>query len=489
MTSWGKNPIIYEINTWVWLHELSQKDEKRITLATVPEKEWNSIADLKIDAVWLMGVWERSPAGIGIALSRQDLQDEFHRALPDYSPEDVVGSPYCVRAYAVDKRLGGSEGLAIARKALSKRGIRLILDFVPNHVALDHAWVVGHPEYFIQGNADDLSRYPGSFYEVNGRIFACGRDPYFPAWTDVLQLNAFHPGLRGEVIRTVSGIAEQCDGIRCDMAMLVMNGIFKWTWGFRAGMLPEKEYWHEVIQMVRNRYSEVVFIAEAYWGLEWELQQQGFDFCYDKLLYDRLLHDRAASVRLHLLADLSYQDRLLRFIENHDEERAASIFSPEKERAAAMTIATLPGAKLLYEGQLEGRKTKVPVQVRRRPAEMLDTDLQGFYHKLLKAVKEEKLLNGEWRLCEHSGWPDNQSYLNLVAWCWRSGLTRHLIVLNLSDSTSQGIVRAPWDELKGRILKMDDVMSGEVFNRSGDEISEQGLYVDLKPWGYHFLRF
>jgi len=179
----------------------------------------------------------------------------------------------------------------------------------------------------------------------------------------------------------------------------------------------------------------------------------------------------------------------VRFIENHDEPRAASIFSPEKERAAAMTIATLPGAKLLHEGQLEGRKTKVPVQVRRRPAEMADTDLQAFYHKLLKAVKKEELLNGEWSLCERSGWPDNQSYLNLVAWCWRSGPTCHLIVMNLSDSTSQGIVSLPWDELKGRVLKMDDVMSGEVFKRSGDEISEQGLYVDLKPWGYHFLRF
>jgi glycosidase len=489
MTSWGKNPIIYEINTWVWLHELSQKNKRRMTLATVPEKEWNSIADLKIDAVWLMGVWGRSPTGIGIALSRQDLQDEFHQVLPDYSPEDVVGSPYCVRGYTVDERLGGSEGLAIARKALSKLGIRLILDFVPNHVAPDHAWALGHPEYFIQGDVDDLSRYPGSFYEVNGRIFACGRDPYFPPWTDVLQLNAFCPGLRGEVIKTISGIAEQCDGIRCDMAMLVMNDIFKWTWGFRAGIRPEKEYWHEVIQMVRNRYPEVIFIAKAYWDLEWELQRQGFNFCYDKRLYDRLLHDRAASVRLHLLADLSYQGKLLRFIENHDEERAASIFSPEKERAAAITISTLPGAKLFHEGQFEGRKVRLSVFLGRRPIETTDVDLLSFYRKLLKAIKKENLLDGEWQLCESNGWPDNQSYLNLVAWCWRSGPNCHLIVMNLSDSNSQGLVRVPWDELKSRVLKMDDVMSGEVFNRSGDEISEQGLYVDLKPWGYHFLRF
>jgi hypothetical protein len=489
MTSWNKNPIIYEINTWVWLHELSQKHKKRVTLATVPEREWNSIADLKIDAVWLMGVWERSPAGIGIILSKQNLQDEFRRVIPDYLPEDVVGSPYCIRGYTVDERLGGSEGLAIAREALSKRGIRLILDFVPNHVAPDHPWVLGHPEYFIQGDADDLNRYPGSFYDVNGRLFACGRDPYFPPWPDVLQLNAFHPGLREEVIKTVSSIAEQCDGIRCDMAMLVMNAVFKWTWGYRAGTRPEAEYWYEVIQIVRNRYPDFVFMAEAYWDLEWELQQQGFDFCYDKRLYDRLVYDSAESVSLHLLADLSYQNKLVRFIENHDEERAASIFSPEKEQAASVIISTLPGAKLFHEGQFEGRKVKLPIFLGRRPDETVVIDMLSFYRKLLKVIKRENLLDGEWRFCDRSGWPDNQSYLNFVAWSWRSGPNRYLIVVNLSDSNSQGLVRVPWDELKGRDWKMDDVMGGGVFERSGDEMSEQGLYVDLKPWGYHFLKF
>lgn len=113
----------------------------------------------------------------------------------------------------------------------------------------------------------------------------------------------------------------------------------------------------------------------------------------------------------------------------------------------------------------------------------------SFYRKLLKVIKRENLLDGEWQLCESSGWLDNQSYLNLVAWCQRSGPNRYLVVMNLSDSNSQGLVRVPWDELKGRDWKMDDVMSGEVFERSGDEMSERGLYIDLKPWGYHFLKF
>ena len=119
-----------------------------------------------------------------------------------------------------------------------QRGLRLILDFVPNHVAPDHPWVSDHPEYFIQGSAEDARSDPASFIEFGGKVFACGRDPYFPAWPDVLQLNAFHPGLRQAVIETISEIAEQCDGIRCDMAMLMLNDIFERTWGGRADPNP-----------------------------------------------------------------------------------------------------------------------------------------------------------------------------------------------------------------------------------------------------------
>ena len=125
--------------------------------------------------------------------------------------------------------------------------------------------------------------------------------------------------------------------------------------------MPKTEYWGEVISATKKAHPDFLFIAEAYWDLEWELQQAGFDFCYDKKLYDRLVHDNAESVRLHLCADLAYQEKLLRFIENHDEPRAAATFSPAKERAAAVTMATLPGARLFHEGQFEGRKVRLPV--------------------------------------------------------------------------------------------------------------------------------
>jgi glycosidase len=386
---WPRYPVIYEINTWVWLQELGQKHQKPMTLDAVPCEEWDAIADLSVDAVWFMGVWERSPAGIAIANENEDLLQDFRRALSDFEPEDNVGSPYCVRQYTVDHHLGGPEGLVIARRELAERGIQLILDFVPNHVAPDHPWVIEHPEYFIQGSFDDLSADPASFVEIAGRVFACGRDPYFPAWPDVLQLNAFQPGLRRAVIDTLLDIAGQCDGVRCDMAMLLINSIFERTWGGRAGKPPAAEYWVDVISSIKGALPHFLFMAEAYWNLEWELQQQGFDYCYDKCLYDRLEAGTAENVRLHLCAEIAYQEKLVRFIENHDEPRALSAFSPRQALAAAVVVATLPGAKLFHEGQFEGRLIRLPVFLRRRPFETADPDLRAFHHLLLKVTSLE----------------------------------------------------------------------------------------------------
>jgi hypothetical protein len=488
MRTWPRHPAIYEINTWVWLGELSRKYQIPVNLATVPSEEWDQIASHGFDAVWLMGVWERSPAGIAIANQNKGLLEDFRRALPDYRSEDNVGSPYCVRQYVIDGRLGGPKGLAAARSMLRERGLRLILDFVPNHVAPDHPWVMNHPEYFIRGDKGDLDRDPASFFEVGGNVFACGKDPYFPAWPDVLQLNAFQPGLRQAVIETVAAIAGQCDGIRCDMAMLVLNDIFDRTWGARAGAKPVNDYWRTVIPAIKAQWPEFRFIAEAYWDLEWELHQQGFDFCYDKKLYDRMEHGDAENVRLHLCADLAYQERMVRFIENHDEPRAAATFSPGKSRAATVAILTLPGARLLHEGQFEGLKIKLPVFLARRPAEPVDQDLAAFYENLLKETGSDLFRNRDWRLCERSGWPDNQSFMNMPAWCWVKDSERYLIVVNFSAGFTQALVRVPWDEMREKMWHLEDRLSGETFERSGNDMRDAGLYVDLGPWEYHIFR-
>jgi glycosidase len=464
--------VVLEINTWVWIGQLGRKYGTPMSLANVPEQEWDTIASLGIDAVWLMGVWERSPAGIAISMQNPALRAEFKRVLPDFTQKDNVGSPYCVRRYEVDEHLGGAIELASARAALRTRGIRLMLDFVSNHVAPDHPWVTDHPEFFI--------------HESDGAI-AAGRDPFFPAWPDVLQLNIFHPGLRHAVLETVHDLAQQCDGIRCDMAMLALNSVFERTWGARAGARPTEEYWAALIPVIKEIHPEFRFIAEAYWDLEWELQQQGFDHCYDKKLYDRLLEGDVEQLHLHLAAKLSYQQKLMRFVENHDEPRAAATFSSEMARAAAVAMFTLPGAKLLHQGQMEGFKVRWPVFLARGPEEPIDQDLECFYRRLVKAIDDDVFRNGEWQLCERSGWSDNQSCRNIFAWCWKRNSERRLIVINFSRQTAQARVHLKWDELRERSWRLDDGISGTTYERSGDEMRNTGLYVDLQPWECHLF--
>jgi hypothetical protein len=487
VSTWPRFPSVYEINTWVWLSDLSQKYQTPIDLSCVPSTEWEAIAGYGFDAVWLMGVWERSPLGISIANRNENLVKSFRQALVDFQPEDNVGSPYCVRRYVVDQHLGGQEGLAIARRELQVRGIKLILDFVPNHVAPDHPSTTKHPEYFIPGRPDDLEKDPASCIQVGGNLYACGRDPFFPAWPDVLQLNAFNSGLRIAVGKTLAAIAQQCDGVRCDMAMLFINSVFQRTWAGRCGPAPAGEYWAELISATKKDFPDFIFIAEAYWDLEWELQQQGFDFCYDKKLYDRLEHKDAENVRLHLCADMGYQEKLVRFIENHDEPRAASAFLAPKQRVAAVATITLPGMKLLHEGQLEGRKVRLPVFLGRRPEEAPDSQLQMFYGKLLEIVNDPAFHRGDWTLSARSGWPDNSTFQNLVAWSWQSDQD-YLVVVNLSDHYSQARVQLSWPKLHDCTWSLTDTLSDFSCIRDGNEMLSSGLYVELGPWGYHLFR-
>jgi hypothetical protein len=481
-----EHPFIYEINTWVWLDELRARAGEELGLGEVPASEWEAIAALGFDAVWLMGVWERSPAGVAIALANASLLESFENALPGYTTADVVGSPYCVRDYTVAEHLGGPAGLASAREALAKCGLRLILDFVPNHVSPDHPWTEAHPEYFVQGGDEDLERDPASFVRVGDRVLANGRDPFFPAWPDVVQLNAFSPDLRGAVIETLGSVADQCDGVRCDMAMLMMNDVFERTWGERAGPRPADDYWPTVIGAVKVSHPDFVFLAEAYWDLEYALQEQGFDYCYDKSLYDRLEHQEGDSVNGHLSGDIAYQTRLVRFVENHDEPRAAAAFAPAQARAAAVATLSQTGARLVHEGQLEGRKVRLPVFLGRRPDEELDADLRAFYERLLGALRDPVFRAGEWRLGERSGWWGNDTWQNLVCWGWRGDGPRKLVVVNLGNAPASGHVSLAWDDLRGQTWSLADASSGEVFERSGDDLRD-GMYVALDPWGWHLF--
>jgi glycosidase len=484
--SWRSQPIIHEVNTWVWLDELTRACGQHVDLHNVPETAWDDIVVAGIDAVWLMGVWQRSPRGAAIALDHPGVAADHHAALPDFAPGDVVGSPYCIRSYTVDARLGGDAGLAAAREALARRGARLIVDYVPNHVAHDHPWVSENPGLFVQGTAAEAMERPGEFVEIAGNVIALGRDPFFDPWTDVVQLNAFSPQVRERTEQTLLHIAARADGVRCDMAMLMLNDVFWSTWGDRAGSLPEQEFWPPIIERLKAEHPEFLFLAEVYWGREGQLLWQGFDYCYDKQLHDQLAHPDAETVRAHLGADPAYQRHLVRFLENHDEPRVAATLPPSAWEAAAVIVTTLPGAVLLYEGQFDGRTERPPVALGRRPHEPENAELRRFYLRLLDHLARSSVRHGRWELAGVTGWPDNDTARNLLAWSWQADARLHIVVVNLSDRPAQGRV-AVRDLPPAEVVVLDDLLHDQRYERDAGELLQEGLFVSLDAFGFHLF--
>ena len=322
---------------------------------------------------------------------------------PRSQDEDICGSPFAIVAYETHRDFGGDKALAHVRKRLAQRNLKLLLDFVPNHTAPDHPWVQTHPEYYIQGSEDDLARQPQNYarVKVGGKtmVLAYGRDPYFDGWPDTFQLNYRHAGFREARIAELGSIAERCDGVRCDMAMLLQPEIIQKTWGDRSrpsdGSPPkDNPFWPEAIAAIKRRHAEFKFVAEVYWDMEFALQQAGFDYTYDKRLYDRLVAQTATPVREHLMADPAFQDHSMRFLENHDEPRAAATFPPPVHKAAAVVALLARGLRFIYEGQLEGRKVHVSMHLGRRPAEPVDQDLLAFYLLFLGCLRRPEVREG-----------------------------------------------------------------------------------------------
>src|SRR6478672_4051004 len=303
-------PSLYQINTRVWLTELSRRLGKTATLDDIPDAELDQLAEMGFDWIWFLSVWQTGPGAQQVSRTNPEWRHEFHETLPDLTEDDIPGSGFAITGYTVHKKLGGDATLARLRKRLKMRGLKLMLDFVPNHMGLDHSWIEDHPEYFVQGSELDLARAPQNYTWVKRHrgdlLLAYGRDPYFSGWPDTLQLNYANPDLQDAMIGELKRIAGQCDGVRCDMAMLVLPDVFERTWGQRAPL-----FWPRATQEVHKNHPEFCFLAEVYWDLEWALQQQGFNYAYDKRLYDRLRDGHAAPIRGHLLAGLDYQDKLV----------------------------------------------------------------------------------------------------------------------------------------------------------------------------------
>jgi hypothetical protein len=485
------SPHLYQINTWPWLDALSRRAGRRLTLVDVPDREWDDIQRRGFDIVYLMGVWARSAFSRRLARAEPSLVAAFDGVLPGWTAVDVVGSAYSIAAYDPDARIGTWGDLAALRAALHARGMQLMLDFVPNHTAFDHPWIDTHPDRYIQGSQADVRRDPDGFRTIETssgdvHVIACGRDPYFAPWTDVAQLDYSNADTRAAMIDVLDRIAAHADGARCDMAMLVLSDVFSATWKDRLhSTMPAREFWTEA----RDAVKEFTFLAEVYWDLDWRLQQLGFDFTYDKRLYDRLLHASPADVRGHLLADGDYQRRSARFIENHDEPRSAAVFG-DRVQAAAVVISTVPGLRFFHQGQIEGWRKHLPVQLGRWTDEPVDEGLRRFYERLLAVINEDVFHSGKWRLLEIHAAGD-ESATDLLAWEWYGEHEIRIVAVNLGRGTAQGHVQLSLDKAAHPAddrISFEDLLDGRRYPWLRTELNKSGLYVKLGKGGAHILK-
>jgi glycosidase len=476
-------PSLYQINTRVWMTELSQKLGRAATLDDIPDQDLDKLAAYGFDWIWFLSVWQTGKAGQRISRENPGWRKEFRDTLPDLKEEDIAGSGFAITRYSVSEQLGGDAALARLRKRLSDRGMKLMLDFVPNHTGLDHDWIKDHPGFFIHAGEQELENEPGNYIRLKSEsgemIIAHGRDPFFPGWPDTAQLNYGNPELQEAMIGELVRIAGQCDGVRCDMAMLVLPDVFEKTWGLRCN-----PFWPEATRRVRMANAGFCFMAEVYWDLEWTMLQNGFDYTYDKRLYDRLKEGHAKPVREHFFAGLDYQGKMARFLENHDEPRAATDFPPGMHEAAAILTFLSPGLRFFHQGQFQGRRKRISPHLVRAPEEPVNENLVMFYNMLTDNLRLPVFRSGTWHLLECApAWDGNLSNDNYVSFYWQGdGDEKMVVAVNYSAFQGQCYIRLPNQNFGNGLWIFNDLVNGTIFEREGVDLQSNGLYLDEKPW-------
>ncbi|MHB1688394.1 MAG: alpha-amylase family glycosyl hydrolase [Ignavibacteriaceae bacterium] len=486
------NPKLYEINTRVWIKQFGEQTK----LSGIPTIYFENLVDKGINIIWLMGIWKTCDSIIEKSCFTPDLVSAYNKALSNWKKEDVIGSPYAIDEYIINPRLGTVDDLLKLKEKLNSLGLKLFLDFVPNHFNADTKYLKTNPEFFLNGDEEMFSKDPFTFFKSSfdeTKIFAHGRDPFFPVWEDTVQVNYSNEETRNFMTSILLGLSEVCDGVRCDMAMLELNNVFENTW---LGVLnkqnyskPKKEFWSEAISKVKAKNPGFIFLAEVYWDLEWQLQQNGFDYTYDKRLTDRLASKAVLDVKAHLNAEKSFQLKSVRFLENHDEERAVERFGMKESLAGSVLISTIQGMRFYYDGQFEGKKIKLPVQLGSKPVEKPNLFVKEYYDRLLSITKEKIFQEGNWQML--NALPvshDNFSFENIFTWQWQLQNETRIIAINYSGNTSQCRLKFEVKSNQAEILLID-LLNKVEYIRSISEIKTIGLFIELKSYQSHIFKF
>ena len=477
------HPILYEISTRPWLYELSQKYGKSITkLKDIPTTEFDNLKKSGIEIVWMMGVWKLGTYGLEF-----DRKQDYSGVLPDWTKDDVIGSPYSITEYECNPDIGTNDDLVWLRKQINSRGMKLMLDFVPNHIAVDAPTASSNPKLYMRAppGKTDPSRYTDSG-------IAYGKDPYFSPWLDVIQWNYWEAETIQFMKQNLLTVLKYADGARCDMAHLILNDVFGQTWKEELDAWsyskPSNEFWEVAIKEAKSKYPNAILLAEVYedWEIE-KLNQLGFDYCYDKALLDKL-EGSAQDVNdyIHYKGE-SFYGHVAHFVENHDENRVVYNMQGnlEKAKAAGTIAATLGGMIFFNHGQWSGLKNKLDVHLRRGASESADSGTENHYKKLMQIIADSAFKGPNYYFVYNIS---GDKELDFIGYIREVDDAHYLVVVNYAST--YGCAEVPIYNMEGSGMKnVKEMFSGIEYSVDADIMRNVGLTVCLNGYQAQIFKY
>ena len=478
-----KHPYIYEINTRAWLYELSKKYDRQILkISDIPTEEYDNLRDNGVDIVWMMGIWKLGKYGLEFDRKNGD----YSHLLPDFRPDDIIGSPFAITEYSCNHDIGTDSDLKELRRQLNSRGIKLMLDFIPNHSAFDANYVNKYPDMYINApeGVQDTNRY-------NSIGIAYGSDIGYKPWKDVAQLNIWNKKTREYMVENFLAVLTYADAVRCDVAYLVLNDVFEETWKYELEYYnytrPDTEFWTEAFKAGKELNPEAIFLAELYEGKYTEiLLELGFTYVYDKTLLDKLVMN-AQDVKEYIKSkNNDFWKNTCHYVENHDEERI--VFKTgsnyQKAKAAGTIAATVGGMIFMQHGQWEGKKNRLDVHLRRAAEEEDNAELVSYYKHLNNVIREPAFRGTNTYFIENMRGEKQDDF---IAYIREDGDSHFLVVVNYSEN--KGCANVPIYNVKGyRYSLLHEAINDVEYVKSLGEV-KNGMRVCLDAWESQIFQY
>ena len=483
---WMANVVMIAKMTYVWLDQLSKKYGRQIQrLDQVPDEELDLLARWGFTGLWLIGLWERSPASQRIKQIGGNI--------------DAISSAYSLYDYAIAADLGGEEALAGLKERCARRGIRLASDMVPNHTGIFSRWTMEHPDWFVQldyppypdysFSGPDLSFSPEISLQIEDgywdrsnaavvfrhhdhrdgrtRYIYHGNDGTSTPWNDTAQLNYLIPEVREAVIQTILHVARQFPIIRFDAAMTLAKKHYQRLWYPQPGhggipsraergmgreefdrVFPE-EFWREVVDRVAAEVPDTLLLAEAFWLMEgYFVRTLGMHRVYNSAFMNMLKMEENAKYRQTLKNVLEYDHRILQrfvnFMNNPDERTAVEQFGKEgKYFGAAVMLVTMPGLPMFGHGQIEGFHEKYGMEYKRAYWDEPEDRylVRAHEEQVFPLMRRRRLFSGSADFVLYDFYSGDQVNEDVFAYSNRAREERGIVIYHNRYGTTSGWIR------------------------------------------------